>query len=307
MGKMTEGFWPEEILSTYGGRITHFRGPLYPRGPQKGQRQERWGYAEVTDDTRFTLLIAQSIIETGCVERQDIMHRILHDESKIKGWPGWDGFSRAAGKGEEEIAEFAKWRDGNGAPMRISPIGITNKPSRLEKIIKDVEVACSMTHGATSTLSGACAVAAAISSAVEGYEQKEVFQLAVKAARLGESLGNDDARPPADRILAGMDFVNGYRGSQLASDLRRVLNPGFLAYEGVPYALTLAYGIPSAKDAILAAVNQGGDADSIAGMAGSVASTLYPDTLPEEWIREVEEANKLSLRKTALELFGLRQ
>lgn len=307
MGKMTEGFWPKEILSAYGGRVTHLRDPLYPRGPQKGRRQERWGYAEVTDDTRFTLVVAKSIVDRGCIDREDIIQRILNDESRIKGWPGWEEFCRAAGKGEEEIAEFAKWRDGNGAPMRVSPIGIINRPDRLEKIITDVDEACSMTHGARSTLSGACAMAAAISAAVEGHERKEVFEFAVKAARLGEYLGNDDNRPPANRILNGIDFVNGYRGSQLASDLRRVLNPGFLAYEGVPYALTLAYGIPSAKDAILAAVNQGGDADSIAAMAGSVTAALYPDTLPEEWVREAEEANKLGLRKTALELFGLRQ
>ncbi len=307
MGKMTEGFWPEDIVSTYGGWITSFREPLYPRGPERGRRQERWGYAEVTDDTRFTLLIAKSVIERRRVERKDIIRRILNHETKIKGWPGWEGFSRAARKGEEGISEFAKWRDGNGAPMRVSPIGIINRPNNLEKIVSDVNSACSMTHRARSALSAACAVAAAISAAVEGYEKKETFEFAVQAARRGESLGTDDARPPADRILTGIDFVDSYNGSKLASDLRRVLNPGFLAYEAVPYALALAYGISSAEEAILAAVNQGGDADSIASMSGSVAVALCPDTLPEGWVREVEKANKLGPTEIALKLHQLRQ
>jgi len=300
MGKMTEGYMPEEVLTHYGDYVKSFRRPFQPKS------KFTWGYAEVTDDTRFTLIIAESIIEKGTVDRQDIIQKILNDKTKIKGWPGWEDFSKAAQLGEDEIAKYAEWRDRNGAPMRVSPIGIVNRPENLENIIKDVESACSMTHGARSALSGACAVAAAVSAVVEGWEKKDVFEFAVKAARSGESLGNDDRRPLADRILIGINFVNSYKGSQLARDLRRVLTPGFLAYEGVPYALSLAYGISNAKEVILGAVNQGGDADSIASMAGSVTAALYPDTLPQEWVKEVENVNNLNLSKIALKLAELR-
>jgi len=111
MGKMTEGFWPEEILSTYGEKLTSFKYPLYPRGPKKGIRQGRWSYAEVTDDTSFTLLIAESIIEKGGIDRQDIIQRILNHKTEIKGWPGWDDFSKAAqlGGDEIEVCEVERW------------------------------------------------------------------------------------------------------------------------------------------------------------------------------------------------------
>jgi len=300
IGKMTEGYWPEEVLSNYGDYVQGFKKPIQPKS------KFTWGYAEVTDDTAFTLLIAESIIEKGGVDRENIIQRILNHETKVKGWPGWEDFFKDAQMGENETAEFAKWRDGNGAPMRVSPIGIINSPMNLEKIIKDVNLACSMTHGARSALSGACAIAAAISAAAEGWEKKEVFRFAIKAARLGESLGHDDNRPPANRILMGMNFVRNYNGSQLPRDLRRILNPGFLAYEGVPYALSLAYGIESAKDVILGAVNQGGDSDSIGSMAGSIAAALYPDTLPQEWVKEVEKANSLNLTEIGLKLAKIR-
>ncbi len=113
MGKMTEGYWPEEVLSNYGGYVQSFRRPFQPKS------KCTWGYAEVTDDTTFTLLIAESIIEKGGVDRQNIIQRILNHKTKIKGWPGWEDFSRAAQLGEEKIADFARWRDGNGAPMRV--------------------------------------------------------------------------------------------------------------------------------------------------------------------------------------------
>jgi ADP-ribosylglycohydrolase len=298
MGKMTEGYWPEEILQNYGEQLQGFRQPVQPKSGFS------WKYAEVTDDTRFTLLIAESITEKGYVDRQDIIRRIL--KTRIKGWPGWEDFCTAARIGEDRIADFARLRDRNGAPMRVSPIGIVNAPENLEKIIADVDLACSMTHGAMSALSAACAVAAAISAAVEGWKRDQVFELAVKAAILGEGLGNDDARHPADGIMMGIDFARNYKGSQLAKDLRSILNPGFVAYEGVPYALSLAYGIPNAKEAILAAVNQGGDVDSIASMAGSVAAALNPNSVPQAWVKEVEKADNLDLSGIAIRLTKLR-
>ena len=163
MGKMTEGYWPEEILQNYGEQLQGFRQPVQPKSGFS------WGYAEVTDDTRFTLLIAESITEKSCVDKQDIIQRIL--KTKIKGWPGWEYLYNAAQLGEDKITDFARLRDRNGAPIRVSPIGIINRPKNLEKIINDVDLACSLTHGAMSALYAACVITAAISAAVEGWEK----------------------------------------------------------------------------------------------------------------------------------------
>ena len=301
MGKMTEGYWPQEVISVYGGRLTEFMEPVQPKSRFK------WRRAEVTDDTAFTILVAESIVKMKCVNREDIITRILDHKDGIKGWPRWKKFRYVVGKGHEEQIRFALEGTGNGAPMRVSPIGIINKPEKIEKIVKDVELACAMTHGVRSALCGACAMAAAISAAIEGWSKREVLSFAVKAAKMGESLGFNDERPVADRILTGMNFIDGYNGANLATVLRRVLNPGFEAYEAVPYALSLIYGIQGAKDAILEAVNQGGDADSIASMAGSVAAALDPKTLPKDWVDEVKKANNLQLTEMALNLLKLRK
>lgn len=299
MGKMTEGYWPVEITDTYGEKIKEFKDPIQPKSSFS------WEYAEITDDTRFTILIANSIIEKKCVDRDNIIARIL--KNKIKGWPGWENFCEAAVAGDDEIRRFSMWREGNGAAMRVSPIGIINSPYNISKIINDVEAGCSMTHGARSALSGACAIAAAVSSAVEGLSKKRVFEKAVEVARRGDTIGyGDDSRPVAERILLGIEFVDDYNGSDLPFDLRRVLSPGFKAYEGVPYALSLVYGLDNAKNVILGAVNQGGDADSIASMAGSIAAALYPNTLPLNWIEEVEEKNNIRLEEIAKNLLKIR-
>lgn len=110
LGKLTEGYWPHEILQTYGGPITGFRPPIQPRS------RWEWAYAEVTDDTRFTLLVAESILAQERVDRRDIAQRLL--KRLIKGWPGWEEFKAA--ENPQQIGHST----GNGAPMRIAPVGI---------------------------------------------------------------------------------------------------------------------------------------------------------------------------------------
>ena len=301
MGKMTEGYHPEEIVKTYGVTIIGFREPVQPRSTF------RWKCAEVTDDTRFTLLMAKSIVSKGKVDSEDITKRIKR--YPIKGWPRWQEFCKAMQGGKKARINFAAIADTNGAPMRVSPIGMIYKPEDIEKIVLDVESACKMTHYARSALSAACAIAAAISAAIEGWSKQEVIELAIKASKFGERLGLEDGSPKVShRIKLGMKIVKKYIGTDLASFLYYELNsPGFKAWESVPYALNMTYGLDNAKDVILGIVNQGGDADSVASMAGGLSTAISPDTLPREWVETVEKANNLCLSKIALKLLELRK
>ena len=286
-GKMTEGCWPPEIEIRYGGPLTSFATPV-----QKNSKYT-WAYAEVTDDTRFTILVAESIISCGEVNEADMVRRIL--EKPIKGWPGWGEYRQQALMGLKTA------RTGTGAPMRVAPIGILHRSADLEGIVRDVEMACSCTHNSRSALAAACAVAAAFSAAIEGLDQKTILDTAIQAAELGNDLGDDDLCPDVARRLK---WVRQY-GISPASRFRG-LNPGFTAWEGAVFALALVYQCSSAKEAILAAANAGGDADSIASMAGGILAAKDPDGLPAEWVEIVERENGLDLPGLAEQLFVLR-
>jgi ADP-ribosylglycohydrolase len=291
LGKMTEGYWPPEIELRYGGRVETFLSPQQPRS------SHAWAYAEVTDDTRFTLLVAESIISCGKVDAHDITRRIL--EKPIKGWPGWDEFKRVAEAGEKDT------RSGNGAPMRVAPIGILHSPAHLSDIIRDVEQACSCTHNTRSALSAACAIAAAYSAALEGFDKRDLLEAAIEAASLGNQLGEDDLCPDVARRL---QWVRKHAGKSVGADpCVRPLNPGFSAWEGATYALALVLLYDSAKDALLAAVNAGGDADSIASMAGGILAARNPDSLPEEWVEIIKRENDLDFTTLAEQLVALRR
>jgi ADP-ribosylglycohydrolase len=190
LGKMTEGYWPSEITLHYGSRAENFSSPKQPRS------SHTWTYAEVTDDTRFTLLVAESIISLGKVDESDMIRRIL--ERPIKGWPDWDEFKAKAEAGEK-------------------------------------------------------------------------------------------------------DRRSGKAG------LRDWINPGFRGWEGATFALALVMLYESARDAILAAVDEGGDADTIASMAGGIVAARNPDSLPEEWVEIIERESDLDFVPLAEKLAALRR
>jgi ADP-ribosylglycohydrolase len=170
-------------------------------------------------------------------------------------------------------------------------------------MIDDVDRACRCTHNTRSALSAACAIAAAYSAALEGFDKKDLLEIAIEAAALGNQLGEDDLCPDVARRLQWVrkNVKEGKTG------LRGSMNPGFRAWEGATFALALVMLYDSARDAIVAAVNEGGDADSVAAMAGGILAARNPDTLPEEWIEVVQRENHLDFEQFAKKLAALRR
>jgi ADP-ribosylglycohydrolase len=74
----------------------------------------------------------------------------------------------------------------------------------------------------------------------------------------------------------------------------------------VPLALALATILQSAEDAILLAVNVGGDADSVASIAGGILGAMYPATVNQQWCEVVESVNGHDVAGVARELTALR-
>ena len=289
LGKMTEGYWPPEIRQRYGKPIEDFMTPIQP------QSQHKWRIAEVTDDTRLTVILAESILSCNGVDEADLTRRIL--EKPIKGWPGWEEFKEAVSKGR---------RTGNGSPARVAPLGIIHPPDKLEELVRDVDRACGITHNTRSALSAGCAIAAAYSAAIDGWGLEDLIDIAIEGAELGKRLGKDDLAPDVARRLRWMK-KEVLENEVSVLDLRvKGLNPGFQAWEGATFALALVTLYENAREAILYAVNMGGDADSIAAMAGGIISARFPFTLPERWKSTVKRVNNLRMEEFAEGLVTIR-
>jgi ADP-ribosylglycohydrolase len=149
---------------------------------------------------------------------------------------------------------------GNGSAMRVSPVGWAF--DTLEDVLKEARLSAAPSHDHPEGIKGAQAVA-----------------LAIFLARTGS--GKDEIR----------DEISGRFGYHLGETLES-LRPAYrfdITCQGtVPPALLAFFESESVEDAIRKAVSLGGDADTLAAIAGSVAEAYYGG-LPDDMLIEVQQ------------------
>ena len=298
LGKQTETLPHCDVRKWYPDGMTGFHcpGQIIPR--YKGKRYE-WRVGETTDDTEQTLAIARAILCAPDI-RHDVVGRELLQCSKSL-HPGvslWE-LVRSG-----DPARVVQTGDGCGAAMRVSPVGVRFSSSDLDSIVRGAYECSIPTHGGQSAICAAAAVAAAVSAALEANSATVVLMRAVAAAKKAEGL-----RPQVrQRTIA--DCIEG-----VYTDLfDRLLDAEYIAEHHfpsspetiIPLAISLAIITRSAEETALIAANVGGDADSVASVAGAIAGALRPDSVNRHWFSVVKSGNTDDIIDVALRLAQLR-
>ncbi|MDR2604394.1 MAG: ADP-ribosylglycohydrolase family protein [Desulfovibrio sp.] len=202
----------------------------------------------VTDDSIMTLAVAKAIME--CADSR-------FDESLL---------SRNVVKTMQEIGRkypncgfgsmFNNWifsddprpynSFGNGAAMRVSPCGFIAETEDEAKFLS--KIVTEVTHNHPEGLKGAEAVAVAVYMAKTGATKKEIR----------ERIDNDYY--PLDFMLDGIRAT--YRFNETCR-------------ETVPQAIVAFLEAETFEDAVRNAVSIGGDSDTLAAVAGSIAEAYY--------------------------------
>lgn len=303
IGKQTETLSRESVLRWYPQGVRGFQGPpgsIIPRYIGNSKRQ--WRIGETTDDTERTIAVARAIIAERNVSHASIGREMLGCTKSVH--PGvrslWE-FHQAA-----DPTRIATAHDGCGAAVRVAPVGIFYTPDRLDELVNGAREASISTHGGPLAIAAAAATAAAVSAAIDEASPHEVFELAERAAARAEerwSGGSAHAFANAIRTLHDtLARLPALRPAEVAS-LCFPNQPMTI----VPLALGLATTMPSAEDAILLAANIGGDADSVASIAGGILGAMYPYTVNQRWYEVVEDINRHDLPAIATELARLRK
>jgi ADP-ribosyl-[dinitrogen reductase] hydrolase len=279
-GKMTEGYWPPEIITRYGGPIQEFRDPIQPNS------RYSWRRAEVTDDTGLTLIVARSIVEREGVDESHLINSLCSEE--VKGWPSWDRLVEAVQQGVRMT------RVGNGGPIRVAGAGIINTMRSIDSLVKDAEHVVRCSHNSRSAVAASSAMAAAFSAALEDLEPEDILQASIRAAKHSEDsgLGEEDHCPTVSRRLEWVRQTVS-QGSDIEELRKFGLNPGFTAWEGVSAAMAIFISQRHAGQAAICAAGLGGDADCVGSMAAGLSACYNPSTLPHGWVRLVHDANDL--------------
>jgi ADP-ribosylglycohydrolase len=147
---------------------------------------------------------------------------------------------------------------GNGSAMRVSPVGLAF--DTVERVLAEAEKSAAVTHDHPDGIRGAQAVA-----------------LAVFRARHGT---------PKSAMRSELETRFGYDLSRTIDGIRPAYTFNPTCQGSVPEALIAFLEATSTEDAIRLAVSLGGDADTLAAMAGSVAEPFHRD-LPEPVVASV--------------------
>lgn len=225
-----------------------------------------------TDDTVMTIAVSIGIREGYCDPD-------LSKEKIITAMHDLGSYYKRAGYGrrfwhwlkDNEHEPYGSY--GNGSAMRVSSVAWAY--SQLDDVEKYAEISAAVTHNHPEGIKGAQATAAAIFLGRTGKSKEDIKSYIV--SRYGYDLTRT-----LDEIRPGYTFDVTCQGS-------------------VPEAIIAFLEGNDFEDTVRKAVSLGGDSDTIAAIAGSIAEGFYGD-IPE-WIKE-EAKNRLTDRLRApLEAF----
>jgi poly(ADP-ribose) glycohydrolase ARH3 len=245
-----------------------------------------------TDDTDMTLALAESIIQCGKIDPEDIAKQFSLHCDLTRGYAiGTIEAVQAlrAGLRWDEVARivFENGSFGNGAAMRVSPVGLFYHHD-LDGLRESAIRQASITHvhplGQWGAVMQACSVALALMQDPKEPFKKGQMVISLKEILWGGPIEYIRALNKIEEILS--------QGRKLqAREVARSLGNGVEAHFSVPSACCIAIThSPDFCDAIRAAIALGGDTDTIAGMVGAIVGAHVGEKgLPVEWIEQLED------------------
>ena len=166
---------------------------------------------------------------------------------------------------------------GCGTVMRDAPFGLIFNP---EQAFTEAVSAAWTTHGHPSARYSSGALAVIVAYLMRGEVLPRAVEQAIDVLRHERE---------SEEVVAAL------RGAVVLStapdwrDRLPELGEGWVAEEALAIAVLCALAAPDAEEAIIAAVNHGGDSDSAGSITGNIVGALHgPDCLPAAWTGQVE-------------------
>ena len=231
---------------------------------------------KVTDDSIMTIAVAKAIMETEKRIKPLLYERVNNNNDY------YSLLEAMTVKYMQEIGRkypycgyggmFGRWifsdnpmpynSYGNGAAMRISPVGsIANTDYEARKLS---EIVTSTTHNHPEGIKGAEATTVAIFMAKRGFSKEEIYHKINK---------------------------NYYNLNFTIDEIRDTYKFNETCQETVPQAIVAFLESSSFEDAIRAAISVGGDSDTLAAITGSIAEAYYgvPEDIKEKALTYLDE------------------
>jgi len=248
----------------------------------------------ITDDTELALQIARSLVEQEGFDGANVADRFVNwyrsgpfdiglmtadALRRIKNGTPWNEAGQVVWEERPEGQNA-----GNGSVMRCVPYSIAfiEDPDQLLSVSK---ASSRITHADPRCTFGCAVLNLTLAWLLRG--EQEPLETSLRRVR---------AEAP-EELIDALDPVA--KGEQIES----LRNSGYVIHS-LQTALHDALAADSAEEAIVTAVNRGGDTDTIGAITGAVAGARFGvEGLPDRWLETIDEKDELD--RLATELRGL--
>ena len=237
-----------------------------------------------SDDTSLTLILIRHLYENS--DLHELMTKMNHYRSGymtpynecfdigIATEQAIDRFM--SGHEPETCGGTSESNNGNGALMRISPLAFTLKT--LDKKFEEIAKYTKITHGHPRAIVASLIYIQILMNLLDGYDLKTAL-----------TNTKNDIVSYCDTNVEYRNEYNTYyqdifEDEFLTTDRSEIESSGYVVHSLKASLWSLANS-KNYQEAVLNAVNLGGDTDTIGAITGSLAGALYGfDNIPEKWI-----------------------
>lgn len=238
----------------------------------------------ITDDTELALRIARSLVEQKEFDGADVAKRFVEwyrsgpfdiglmtadALQRIENGTPWNE------AGKEVWEERPEGQNaGNGSVMRCAPysIAFSEDPDQLLSVSK---ASSRITHADPRCTYGCAVLNLTLAGLLHGEDEP-----------LRRALNRVRSEAPEELIEALDPVAKG-------TSIDTLRNSGYVIHS-LQTALHDAFAADNAEEAIVTAVNRGGDTDTIGAIAGAVAGARFGAAdLPERWLETIDEREEL--------------
>ena len=219
--------------------------------------------SKFTDDTVMTIAVAHWLAhydEDGLTKEQLITS--MQEFGRKYPRAGY-GYNFKKWLNSEDPQPYNSW--GNGAAMRVSPVGLYAE--NLDEALDLAKRTAEVSHNHPEGIKGAQAVAAAVWMAKNGHAKEKI----------------------RDYITEKFN----YDLTRTIDEIRPIYQWNISSQGSVPESIICFLEGKDFVDVVRLAVSLGGDADTMACIAGSIAACVYP--IPENIMLECEKRLTLDL------------
>ncbi len=276
LGMPVEG-WPRPAIQARFGLLTSMEDGRFPKG-------------YYTDDTEMMIGILEVLAENGDFDPDLTARKFLENFHPERGYG--ERIYKLMGRLRKGISlhQVATDSFGNGAAMRIAPIGFFYFHD-IKSVKRYAILSCKITHLHPEAIAGAVAQAVGVSLAVNyGIRNMPILRVEFLDRIREEIL--DLHTGFVQRLLEIKSIPKADLRDNI-QNIARCFVCDVRSAEAVPPAIASFLLTDSFEDAVVTGINLGGDTDTIGAMTGAIAGAYYGySQIPDEWIQGLENAAK---------------